>query len=89
MTADSLRQLARRQPFQEFTIHLNDGSRMKVTQPDNFIMPRSWRFEAIVAFDDGRWTFLNLRNIAHVTTRGNWPKLGGRRRRNGTGSDDE
>ena len=88
MTANDLRQLVRREPFHPFTIHLNDESRLKVTQPDNFFLPESWRFEAIVVFDDGRWTFLNLRNIAHVSTRGQWPKLGGRKRKNGSSGEE-
>jgi hypothetical protein len=88
MTADDLRKVARREPFHAFTIHLNDGSRLKVSQPDNFFLPPSWRFEAIVVFDDGRWTILNLRNIAHVTTRGHWPKLGKRKRNGSTGGDE-
>jgi hypothetical protein len=51
-------------------------------------MPKSWRFEAIVVFDDGRWTFLNLRNVAHVSSRGSWPKLGGRKRKNGSSGEE-
>jgi hypothetical protein len=87
MTANDLREFPKRDPFEAFTIHMNDGSRLKVTQPDNFFMPPSWKFEAIVVLDNGRWTIINLRNIAHVATRGAWPKTGGRKRRNG--SSDE
>jgi hypothetical protein len=89
MTANELRELAKRQPFQPFTIHMNDGSRLKVSQPDNFLMPMSWRFGAIVAFDDGRFSVIALRNIAHVTTRGPWPKVQGRKRKNGREPEDE
>jgi hypothetical protein len=90
MRPDELRNIARRQPFQPFILHMNDGSRLKVTQPDNFLMPPAWRnFGAIVAFDDGRFSVIAVRNIAHVTSRGAWPKTSGRRRRNGSSGEGE
>jgi hypothetical protein len=82
MTVSELRDLAKRHPFEPFTIFMNDGSRLKVTQPDNLFMPPAWRFGAIVAFDNGRFSIIALRNIAHISTRGQWPKLGGRKRKN-------
>jgi hypothetical protein len=89
MTADDLRNLAKRQPFHPFTIHMNDGSRFKVTQPDNFVLPPAWRgFLAIVALDDGRFSVISIRNVAHVTSRGPWPKLAGRKRRNGSSGEE-
>jgi hypothetical protein len=89
MTVDELRSIVKREPFQPFTIHLNDGSRLRVTQPDNFFAPPSWRTDFIVALDNGRWSWVYIRNVAHVTTRGGWPKMSGRKRRNGSsgGSD--
>jgi hypothetical protein len=84
MTAEDLRQLAKRQPFQPFTIYMNDGSRLKVTQPDDIFMHRTWMFEAIVILGGGRWTIVSVRNIAHVTTSGKWPKVNGRKRRGGS-----
>ena len=84
MTAEDLRDFVRREPFEPFTIHMNDGSRLKVTQPDNLFAPRQWNFTAIVALESGRWTEIAIRNVAHVTTRGRWPRPGQRRRRNGS-----
>ena len=72
MTAEDLRDFIRRQPFEPFTIHMNDDSRLKVSQPDNLFAPRQWRFTAIVALDNGRWSEIAIKNIAHVTTRGKW-----------------
>ena len=89
MTAEELRELAKRHPFEPFTIHMNDGSRLRVAQPDNFLMPPRWKFGAIVAFDDGRFSVIALRNIAHVSTRGSWPGLGKRKRKNGSAGDEE
>ena len=89
MTAENLREFIRRDPFEPFTIHMNDGSRIRVTQPDNLLAPRQWRFMAIVALENGRWTEVYIRNIAHISTRGKWPKVNGRRRRGGSAGEDE
>jgi len=89
MTAEELRTIAERHPFHPFTIQMNDGSRLRVAQPDDLIMHRTWFDEAIVVLGKGRWTFVYLPNIAHVATRGAWPKTTGRRRRNGSSSEGE
>jgi hypothetical protein len=90
MTAEELRDFARRQPFEPFTIHMNDGSRLKVSAPDNFFMPRAWKFNAIVALERGRFSVIYLRNVAHVSTRSAWPKLrGGRKGKNGSSGEEE
>lgn len=89
MTSDTLREFAKREPFEPFTIHMNDGSRLRVTQPDNLLVPRQWNFMAIIALDKGRWSEIYIRNIAHISTRGKWPKMGGKRRRGGNGSARE
>jgi hypothetical protein len=85
MTAEELRKIVERDPFHPFTIHLNDGSRLRVAQPDDFFMHRTWFDEAIVVLGKGRWTFVYLPNIAHVSTRGNWPKVNGPKRRGSSG----
>ena len=89
MTAEELRDFARRQPFEPFTIHMNDGSKLKVSSPDDFFMPRLWKFNAIVALEGGRFSIVYLRNVAHVASRGAWPKTGGRKRKNGSSGDEE
>ena len=89
MTSDNLRDYVKREPFEPFTIHMNDGSRFRITQPDNLFSPRQWKFTAIIALDNGRWSEIYVRNIAHISTRGKWPKLGGKRRRGGNGSSGE
>ena len=89
MTTDELRQLAHRQPFQPFTIHMNDGSRLRVAQPDDIFIHRTWKFDALVVLGGGRWTIIYLRNVAHVTTRGSWPKVNGRKRRGGGSGEQE
>ena len=81
MTTDELRDFAKRQPFEPFTIHMNDGSRLRVTQPDNVFIPPAWKFNAIVALEQGRFSVIYLRNVAHVSSRGNWPRMSGRKRK--------
>lgn len=87
MTAEQLRDFTVRDPFEPFTIHLNDGSHIKVTAPDDLIVPRQWKWNAIVSLGKDRFTVLYLRNIAHVSSRGPWPKTG-RKRRGKNGSED-
>jgi len=88
MTADQLREFARRQPFAPFTIHMNDGSRLKVSGPDVLFVPTPWKFNAILSLGQDRFTIIYLRNIAHISARGAWPKTSGRKRRNGPPDDD-
>ncbi len=70
MTANEQREVSRREPFHPFTIHMNDGSRLKVEQPDDLFVHRTWRFEAVVILPQGRFSIISLRNISHVSTRG-------------------
>jgi hypothetical protein len=88
MEADDLRNLVARQPFHPFTIHMNDGSRLRVAQPDDFIMHRDWVDEAIVVLPKGKWTFIYLPNVAHVSTQGKWPKVNGRHGRRSPGGGE-
>jgi hypothetical protein len=87
MTVNDLRTLAQRQPFEPFTIHMNDGSRLKVGQPDDMFLHKQWPFNALIMMDKGRWSIIYVRNIAHVSSRGDWPKMKGRKRRNEEGEE--
>jgi len=88
MTVEQLRGLIDRHSFQPFTIHLNDGSRLRITQPDGMYLPRAWRWNAIVSLGQDRFTIVYLRNIAHVSSRGPWPKTrGGKRGQNSSGDE--
>lgn len=88
MTMNELKQIKEREPFQPFTIHMNDGSRLRVSQPDDLFLHRNIPYDGIVVLPGGRFSIIYLRNIAHVTTRGRWPKMG-RKRRNGSSGDIE
>jgi hypothetical protein len=85
---DELRKIIDREPFHPFTIHMNDGTRLTVRQPDDIFLHSSWPDEAIVVLGKRNWSFVYLPNIAHVTTRGKWPRVNGRRRR-GSSSEGE
>ena len=89
MTVDQLREFARRQPFEPFTINMTDGSRLKITEPDGLIIPARWKFNAIVVLGQDRFTVLYLRNIGHISSRGAWPKTGGRKRGNGSAGGED
>jgi hypothetical protein len=89
MTVEELKELAKRQPFEPFTIHMNDGSRLKVSQPDDLFTHRSWKFNALVMLDKGRFSILYSRNIAHVSTRGNWPRPARKRGKSGPTNEQD
>jgi hypothetical protein len=81
MTADQLRDFKHRTPFKAFTIHMNDGTEFVVDDPESLVLPRDWSTDAIVTMPKGRFAFLYLRNVAHVTSDRPWPKMRGRRGR--------
>jgi hypothetical protein len=89
MTVDELRTMVKREPFQPFTVHINDGSRLKVSQPDDIFLHRNLKFDVIIVLPKGRFSIVYVRNISHVSTRGQWPRFSGRRRRNGSGGGEE
>ena len=60
MEADELRKIIDRDPFQPFTIHMNDGSKLRVAQPDDVFLHRTWLDEAIVVLGKGNWSFVYL-----------------------------
>ena len=86
MTPEQLREFVRKRPFEPFTINMADGSRFKITHPESLVLPPGWNFNAIVAFPNDRFTFLYLKNVTHVSSRGSMPKVVGRKRR---GEDPE
>jgi hypothetical protein len=85
MTSDRLREFKNAVPFKPFSIHMNDGSKFDITDPQSLVVHKDWTVDAIVLFPRGRFTFLYLKNVSHVWGQG-MPKLGGRRRRRGGGA---
>lgn len=88
MTGEQLKEFTQREPFEPFTIHLSDGSRLKVSHPESLVLPPGWNYNAIVALPRERFTVVFLRNVTHVSSRGaivSMPK----RKRGGRGEGDE
>ena len=87
MTADILRDFKHTVPFEPFTIHTTSGAKFLIDDPESLVLPRDWSVNAIVALPRGRFSFLYLKNISHVESKGNMLKIKGRRKR-GKGSDE-
>jgi hypothetical protein len=79
MTADQLREFKNKVPFKAFTIHMSDGSRFSVEDPEALVLPRDWSVDAIITFPKGRFKFIYLKNVTHVSGKGPWPKMKGRK----------
>jgi hypothetical protein len=53
---------------------MSDGRKLPVTHPDFVFLPPQWRSsEIIVAFPDGKWDFVYLRNITTISSQGTHP----------------
>jgi hypothetical protein len=85
MTAEQLRQLKNKSPFKPFTIHMNSGESFKVADPENLVIHPDWTVDAIVFQPRGRFSFVYLKNVTHVSGIGLPPLKNRRRRRNGDG----
>jgi hypothetical protein len=85
MTADQLREFKHRLPFKPFTIHMSDGRKFEVADPENLVLPRDWNTDAIVAFPRGRFAFVYIRNVTSVESQGRWPNVKKRRKRGSNG----
>jgi hypothetical protein len=88
MTAVRLREFKNTVPFKLFTIHLADGTKRKVDDPESLVMPKDWSTDAIVTFPSGQFSFVCLRNITQVTAVGGFPNLKPRRRDKDSGGSD-
>jgi len=86
MTADQLRDIKNKTPFKPFTIHMSDGKEIRIEDPESLVLPRDWSTDAIVTMPRGRFAFVYLRNITHVTGQGKWPRA---KRRRGRGENGE
>jgi len=88
MTIELLKAIATRTPFERFTIYMNDGSKFIINEPDGMVIPIGWSIDVLVPLKGDRFSVLYLKNIAHVSSRGTWPKLRIRRRRSNPGWQD-
>ena len=88
MTAEQLREFKHKTPFKPFNIHMNDGSKLVVDDPENLVLPRGWTTDAIVTKPRGRFSFVYLRNVSHVSSEGGFRSTR-RKRRGGSGGESE
>jgi hypothetical protein len=79
MNAELLRNFKNKHPFTPFTIRMTDGTDFHVNDPEDLILHPDWNTDAIVVRPGGKWSFIYLKNVAHVSSEGDWPK--NRRRR--------
>jgi len=80
VTAEQLRAFKHKLPFRAFAIHLSDGTKLRVDDPESLVLPKDWTTDAIVTFPKGRFVFVYLKNITHVSGEGGFPNLKTRRR---------
>ena len=60
----TIQELLDKEPFEPFRIHLSDGRRYDITNPNLVVVMESQLF---VAFpNSNRWTFISFRNITSV-----------------------
>jgi hypothetical protein len=83
MTSERLRDFKNAVPFRPFSIHMNDGSKFDIKDPESLVVHKDWTMDAIVLLPRGRFSFVYLKNVTDVSGAGSLPKLGARRRRRG------
>lgn len=81
MSADLIRRFLKRQPFEPFVIHMNDGRSLRVEHPDFVFLPPGWETTAIVAFPKYKFEFVYIRNITSIESAGEMPSLPERKKK--------
>ena len=70
MNADQLRQLRNKIPFKPFTIHMTDGTKFPIKDPEDLFIHPDWWVDAMVLHPRGRFSFIYLKNVASVSSEG-------------------
>ncbi|HSV15881.1 MAG TPA: hypothetical protein VLI90_16585 [Tepidisphaeraceae bacterium] len=86
MTIENLKELKQKHPFEKFTIHMSDGKSFNVDDPEDLVIRRDWKVDVLVLQPRGRFSFVYLKNVTHITGEGKLPRFKGRRTR---GDDQE
>lgn len=84
MTIENLRELKQKHPFEAFEIHMAGGKSFKVDDPEDLVIRRDWNIDVLVLGPRGRFSFVYLKNVTHVTGQGKLPRFKSRRRRGDT-----
>ncbi len=81
MSADELREILTREPFEPFRIRLTSGDAYEIRDPNSVALGRNRVF---VAFPDAdRWAFFGYLHVAAVESLGNGRARKARRRKSG------
>jgi hypothetical protein len=88
MTIENLRELKQKDPFEKFTIHMADGKSFNIDDPEDLVIRRDWNVDVLVLQPRGRFSFVYLKNVTHITSEGKLPRFRGRRGR-GNGHEQE
>jgi hypothetical protein len=88
MTIENLRELKHKHPFEKFTIHMADGKSFAVDDPEDLVIRRDWSVDVLVLQPRGRFSFIYLKNVTHITSEGKLPHFKGRRGR-GNGREQD
>lgn len=86
MTADTIRDCLKKQPFAPFVIHMNDGRHFEIKHPDFVAIHPEASTEVIVFLPKGRFEFVYLKNVSGIQSEGTVPPRTRKRRRD---SDSE
>jgi len=88
MTTAQLMEFKNKHPFEAFSIHMSDGKSFLVDDPESLVLRRDWTVDALVLHPKGRFSFVYLKNITHVTSEGKLPKFKSKRRRSEFDTDE-
>jgi len=58
---------------------MNNGARFDIKDPESLVVHKDWTVDAIVLLPRGRFSFVYLRNVSHVSGAGSLPRLKRRR----------
>jgi hypothetical protein len=81
MTIENLKEHKHKEPFEKFTIHMADGKSFNVADPEDLVIRRDWNVDALILQTRGRFSFVYLENVTHITGEGKLPRFKGRRGR--------
>ena len=88
MTADQLRGVLSRQPFEPLTLFVTDGREFTIEHPDYIFTPAVGGTSVLI-FGGGHFDFVKLRHITGVRSKGQPPSIERRRRRGEFDPEDD
>jgi hypothetical protein len=62
-----------------------DGHSFRIEDPEDLVLRRDWTTDVLVLHPRGRFSFVYLKSVTHVTSEGKLPRFKNRRRRKNGG----